>query len=202
MGFLTSRVRPGAAYLAGAPLLIAHRGGSALAPENTMEAFRRAIDWWRADILELDVQPTRDGEAVVFHDATLDRTTDGSGPVAAHTLDQLRQLDAGFRYRAGDGSSTPFRGAGITVPTLTEVLDAFPTVRVNVEIKDGRAQGRVLETVLAAGATHRVLIAAGKKKRRSRFRTIRRSGECIGRGDAGVLRRLPPPLPLPVPSRL
>jgi glycerophosphoryl diester phosphodiesterase len=170
MGFLNPRAQPGAVYFAGAPLLIAHRGGSALAPENTIEAFGRAVNWWRADILELDVQPTRDGGVVVFHDDTLDRTTDGSGPVSERTIDQLRQLDAGFRFQASDGSSTPFRSAGIRIPTLAEVLDAFPHVRVNVEIKDGRAQDRVLETILAAGATHRVLVAAGKKKRRARFR--------------------------------
>jgi glycerophosphoryl diester phosphodiesterase len=169
MRFLTPRAQPGAVYLAGAPLLIAHRGGSALAPENTLEAFRRAVNWWRADILELDVQPTRDGEAVVFHDATLERTTDGVGAVAARTIDELRQLDAGYHFRSVGGDPTPFRGAGIRIPTLAEVLDAFPDVRVNVEIKDGRAQERVLETILAARASHRVLVAAGKKKRRSCF---------------------------------
>jgi glycerophosphoryl diester phosphodiesterase len=170
MPFLTPRAQPGAVYLAGAPLLIAHRGGSSLAPENTLEAFRRAVNWWRADILEVDVQPTRDGEAVLFHDATLERTTDGAGPVAARTIDELRQLDAGFRFRSAGDGSTPFRGAGIRIPTLAEVLEAFPDIRVNVEIKDGRAQDRVLETILAARASHRVLVAAGKKKRRSRFR--------------------------------
>src|SRR5205085_4445303 len=77
------RSRPGHRYLAGAPLLIAHRGGSALAPENTLAAFRRALAWWRTDLLEIDVRPTRDGDAVVIHDATVDRTTDGSGPVSA-----------------------------------------------------------------------------------------------------------------------
>jgi glycerophosphoryl diester phosphodiesterase len=181
MALLTSRVQPGAVYLAGAPLLIAHRGGAALAPENTIEAFERAVNWWRADILEVDVQPTRDGEAVVFHDSTLQRTTDGAGPVASRTIDELRQLDAGFRFRAPDGSSTSFRGAGIGIPTFAQVLDAFPDVRVNVEIKDERAQERVLETILAARASHRVLVAAGKKKRRSRFRdyagAISASGE-------------------------
>ncbi|MDQ3556757.1 MAG: hypothetical protein M3409_08265, partial [Gemmatimonadota bacterium] len=72
-----SPVHPGHPYLAGAPLLIAHRGGAKLAPENTLLAFDRALRWWRADLLELDVRATRDGEAVVIHDASLDRTTDG-----------------------------------------------------------------------------------------------------------------------------
>ena len=121
--------RPGWPYLAGAPLLIAHRGGSALAPENTLLAFQRALDWWGADILELDVQPTRDGEAVVFHDDTLDRTTDGSGPVSARTLAELKQLDAGHHFTPDGGQTFPFRGRVIGIPTLAEVLRAFPGVQ-------------------------------------------------------------------------
>lgn len=160
--------RPGFPYLAGAPLLIAHRGGGALAPENTLLAFGRALDWWRADLLELDVHPTRDGEVVVIHDHTLDRTTDGSGPVAARSLAELRGLDAGHRFTPDRGRSFPFRGRGVGIPTLAEVLEAFPAARVNIEIKDGRAQERVAEIVAAAGAAGRVLIAAGKRANRTR----------------------------------
>ena len=72
-GRLSAVARPGSPYLSGATLLIAHRGGSALAPENTLLAFRQAVEWWRADVLELDVHPTRDGEVVVIHDRTVDR---------------------------------------------------------------------------------------------------------------------------------
>lgn len=164
------RARPGAAYLAGAPLLIAHRGGAALAPENTLLAFRRAIDWWRADILEMDVQPTRDGEAVVFHDPTLDRTTDGSGPIAERTLAEIRELDAGFRF-SPDGRTTPFRGAGAAISTLMEVLLACPGIRVNVEIKDARAADAVAEAIRRTRSDHRVLVAAGKRANRGRRRS-------------------------------
>ena len=160
--------RPGFRYLAGAPLLIAHRGGSGLAPENTIYAFRRALQWWRADLLEIDVQPTRDGDAVVIHDPTVDRTTDGSGAVAGMTVRELGELDAGYRY-SPDGSSYPLRGAGVRISTLREVLEAFPGARVNVEIKDARAQEPVWETVRALGAEQRVLIAAGDRKNRARF---------------------------------
>jgi glycerophosphoryl diester phosphodiesterase len=163
------RVRPGAAYLAGAPLLIAHRGGAALAPENTLLAFERALNWWGADVLELDVQPTLDGEVVVFHDATLERTTAGAGPVAAHSVAEIRQLDAGHWFTPDGGASHPFRNAGVRVPTLDEVLVAFPGARVNIEIKDGRAQGRVWETVRENGAIDRVLIAAGTRRDRARL---------------------------------
>lgn len=162
--------RPGQPYLAGAPLLIAHRGGSHLAPENTLPAFERALAWWRADVLELDVQPTRDGEVVVIHDATLDRTTDGQGRVSEQTLAEIRRCDAGYRFSADGGRSFPFRGQGVRVPTLDEVLERFPAARVNVEIKDGRAQQAVWRVVQRHGAWARVLIAAGRRANRARFR--------------------------------
>lgn len=161
--------RPGSPFLAGAPLLIAHRGGAALAPENTLLAFERALRWWRADILELDVQPTADGEAVVFHDETLERTTDGAGRVADHTLSEIRALDAGYRFTIDGGVTYPFRGRGIGVSTLEEVLTSVPGVRVNIEIKDGRVQERVWETIRDAGALDRILIAAGARRDRAKL---------------------------------
>jgi glycerophosphoryl diester phosphodiesterase len=161
--------RPGRPYLAGAPLLLAHRGGSALAPENTLLAFRQAAEWWSADILEIDVHPTLDGEVVVLHDATLDRTTDLSGAVAELPVAEVQRADAGYRFSADGGRTHPYRGRGVTIPTLAQVLDALPGMRVNVEIKDGRAQERVWEVVHAARATGRVLIAAGVTANRARF---------------------------------
>jgi glycerophosphoryl diester phosphodiesterase len=162
--------RPGHRYLAGAPLLIAHRGGSGLAPENTLAAFRRALDWWRADLLEIDVQPTRDGDAVVIHDPTVDRTTDGSGAVSSFTVAELKRLDAGHRFTPDGGATYPFRGTGVRLSTLREVLVALPHARVNVEIKDARAQQAVWDTVHELHAVHRVLIAAGDRNNRARFR--------------------------------
>jgi glycerophosphoryl diester phosphodiesterase len=162
--------RPGHRYLAGAPLLVAHRGGSGLAPENTLFAFRRAIEWWHADLLEIDVQPTRDGDALVIHDPTVDRTTDGSGPVSSLTVAELKRLDAGYRYTPDGGATFPYRGREIRLSTLREVLEALPDARVNVEIKDARAQQAVWDTVHDLHAVHRVLIAAGDRKNRARFR--------------------------------
>lgn len=159
--------RPGHPYFAGAPLLIAHRGGSALAPENTLIAFDRAVHWWGADLLELDVQPTRDGHAVVFHDSVVDRVTNGTGPVAAFQLTELRQLDAGFRFTPDEGRTFPFRGSGIGIPTLPEVLDAFPGTRINIEIKDPKVRPAVECAIRDARANGRVLIAAGRKAHRS-----------------------------------
>src|SRR5512140_3306235 len=97
--------------LAGAPLLVAHRGGGGLAPENTLPAFLSARDDWGADMIELDVHLTADGQVVVIHDPTVDRTTDGSGPVATKTLAELRELDAGYRFNTA-GRKYAFRRRG------------------------------------------------------------------------------------------
>jgi glycerophosphoryl diester phosphodiesterase len=108
------------------PILIAHRGGSLEAPENTMAAFRHAIELGMR-FVELDVQMTRDGELVVIHDETLDRTTDGSGPVRDYTLEEIRRFDA--------GSSFDIQYAGERVPTLREVLELCVGAGVGVVIE-------------------------------------------------------------------
>ena len=122
------------------PLFFAHRGGSALAPENTLPAFENGVALG-ADALELDVHYTRDGEIVVFHDETLDRTTSGRGPLAALTLDELRRLDAGYHFTPDGGATFPWRGKGVTVPTLREVYERFPQTRINIEMKVNDAEG-------------------------------------------------------------
>lgn len=105
-----------------------HRGGSKLAPENTLAAFRMAVEKYRTDVLELDVQLSRDGHVVVIHDEIVDRTTDGRGPVSSMTLAELQKLDA--------GAKTPgWAGKGAVIPTLREVLRAFPGHHVNIELK-------------------------------------------------------------------
>lgn len=163
----SARPRPGHRFLAGAPLLIAHRGGSALAPENTLPAFRRALHWWRADVLEIDVRCSRDGEVVVIHDETVDRTTNGTGRVADLPLSEIRALDAGFHFSPDGGASFPFRGQGVTIPTLREVLEAFPRARVNVELKDARSQPGTWRVIHDLAATARVLIASERRAFRS-----------------------------------
>jgi glycerophosphoryl diester phosphodiesterase len=116
------------------PLTFAHRGGAAVWPENTLEAFRGAIALGCSH-LETDLRVTRDGEIVVMHDARVDRTTNGTGEVSAFTLAELQRLDAGYRF-SPDGVSFPWRGRGLTVPTFAELCALSPAVRFNVEIKE------------------------------------------------------------------
>lgn len=114
----------------------AHRGASAIAPENTLAAFR-AAEAAGADGLELDVQLSCDGVPVVLHDETLDRTSDGRGPIAELPLEKIKCLDAGFWY------SPAF--AGEKIPTLHEVMQwGDSRLRLNIEIKDSAAGQAVL----------------------------------------------------------
>ncbi len=111
------------------PMIVGHRGAAGLAPENTLPAFQAAADLG-IDGVEFDVQRTLDGHLVVFHDAEVDRVTDGSGPIYEMTLDAVRQLDAGSTF------DPRFRGE--RVPTLRDVFDFLRgnDLLVMVELKD------------------------------------------------------------------
>lgn len=132
----------------------AHRGASRTHPENTLAAFREAVRLGAA-MVELDLRRTADGHVVVMHDATVERTTDGSGAVAESTLAALRELDAGSH--AGPGF------AGERIPTLEEVLDwSPPGVWLNLQVKAREPIGqRVARAVAARGLTDRCFIACG-----------------------------------------
>lgn len=129
-------------------LNIAHRGASGRFPENTLKAFGAAIEAG-AQMCELDVQLTSDGALVVIHDDTVDRTTDGRGPVRAMTLYELKRLDAGIRY------GRDFKGERI--PTLEEVIAlADGRCGLNIEIKSAGVERKVCEAIIA----HRALSTA------------------------------------------
>jgi len=137
----------------------AHRGGSLLRPENTLEAFGHGLALG-ADGLELDVHLSRDGIVVVHHDGTLDRTTDSRGPLAERTADELARVDAGHWFQPLDRTANeyPFRGRGIGIPRLAEVLTKFPHARLIIELKtpDAELARRAIAVVHAADAVDRV----------------------------------------------
>lgn len=158
-------------YLEGPrPRLFAHRGASGTHPENTLAAFAAGVAGG-ADRLELDVHATADGHVVVLHDAALDRTTDGAGPVRARTLAEVRALDAGAQFMAPDGRH-PWRGRDVRVPTLAELLVAHPDVPLNIEIKqdDPAIEDAVLRVLDQHGARERTLLAAEHASIMSRIR--------------------------------
>ncbi|MBI1294895.1 glycerophosphodiester phosphodiesterase [bacterium] len=126
--------RPVFERLTARSLVIAHRGGEGLWPSNTLFAFQKATELG-VDMLEMDVHASADGVLVVRHDDTVDSTTDGVGEVKAKTLAELKALDAGYTWTDDNGHSFPFRGQGITIPTLEEVFAALPDMPMTLEIK-------------------------------------------------------------------
>jgi glycerophosphoryl diester phosphodiesterase len=167
----------------GWPVNLAHRGASARAPENTLEAFRLAVESG-AGGLELDVHLTRDGHIVVIHDSTLDRTTDGAGAVARMTLDELRESDAGYNFSPDGGETYPYRGLNLYIPTLAEVLREFSGVAVNIDMKADLPgiEAAVLKVLREAGAEGRVLVASSRYRAVRRFRRI--SGGRVSTGSS------------------
>lgn len=139
--------------------VVGHRGNAAHAPENTLESFRQAVALG-VDALEFDVRLTRDGEVVVFHDASVARTTGRRGEVAALTLAQLQQLDAGATFRRPTDGATPYRGRDITVPTLAQVLAAFPDTPVLIEVKVAAASAPARAVIEGARAERRCIVAS------------------------------------------
>jgi glycerophosphoryl diester phosphodiesterase len=153
------------------PLVMAHRGGAGLWPENTAHAFAGAVALG-VDVLEMDLHGTADGALVIIHDATVDRTTNGTGRVNSLTLADLKRLDAGYRWTNDGGRTYPYRGKGITVPTLREALDEFPRARLNIDIK--QAQPSLVKSfcrmLTESGATSRVTVASFGSQTLAEFR--------------------------------
>jgi glycerophosphoryl diester phosphodiesterase len=115
-------------------MVIAHQGGEWLRPSNTLVAFDHAVGLG-VDVLEMDIHQTQDGVIVLMHDATVDRTTDGSGAIKEMSFAEIRALDAGHYWTDDDGATYPYRGQGIQVPTLEELFQRYPDMRMNIEIK-------------------------------------------------------------------
>jgi glycerophosphoryl diester phosphodiesterase len=121
-------------------LVLAHQGGDGEWPSNTLFAFQNAAELG-VDMLEMDVHMSSDGEIVVIHDDTVDRTTDGTGEVSAMSLAELQALDAGYDWPTVEGhpdlgtDTHPYRGQEIRIPTLKEIFLAFPDYPMSIEIK-------------------------------------------------------------------
>lgn len=150
--------RPHPALSVGRPQVFAHRGGSALRPENTVAAFDHGLSLG-ADGLELDVHLSKDGVVVVHHDATLERTTSGRGPIAACTAGELAGLDAAARFGA---PGFPFRGQGYGIPMFADVLRRYRGIPIIVELKVNEPElaHRVIDLIRKADALDRVSLGS------------------------------------------
>lgn len=115
-------------------LVFAHQGGEGMWPSNTLLGFERSVALG-ADVLDTDMHMTRDGALVLMHDETVDRTTNGRGAIRDLRLAELQALDAGYRFSPDGGTSFPYRGQGLMVPTLASLFERWPDKRFGIEIK-------------------------------------------------------------------
>ena len=155
----------------GWPVNFAHRGGAKVVPENTIEGFREGLRLG-AGVIELDVHATADGHVVVIHDPTVDRTTDGTGPIREMTLAEAKRLDAGYEFTPDEGKTYPCRGKGVKIPTLEEVYAEFSGVPINIEIKGKRSgiEEAVWRVIADAEARERTLVVSEDSDTIRRFR--------------------------------
>lgn len=167
------------------PIAMAHRGSMLLWPENTMTAFQGAVELGYR-YLETDLQISRDGVLVTFHDDTLDRTTDGKGPVSDHTLEELRQLDAAHRFQL-DGSH-PYRGKSVRIPTLEELVTAYPDRIVSLDLKSDGMEEALVDTIRRLDLWDRVIVGSFKGARLRRFRRLVDRPVAMSAGPSETLR--------------
>jgi glycerophosphoryl diester phosphodiesterase len=190
------------------PIVFGHRGASGELPENTLPAFALAVAQG-ATILETDAHLTRDGEIVLSHDPSVDRTTEGSGAVDEYTLAELQRLDAGYRFSPDGESSFPHRGQGMRIARLREAFEEFPGIRFNIEIKqnslaliDGTvrlvAEAGREETTLLAAADDDTMVALRGRVAQAGVRCAMgaATGDVVRFVRAAAANEAPPPEPM------
>ncbi len=145
--------------------IIGHRGAAGTAPENTFVSFEKALADG-ADFIEIDLRETKDGEILIFHDSTLERTTNGQGEVQQRNLNELKKFDAGYWFTPDGGKTYPFRGQRITIPTLEEFFITFPSVKATIEIKEASPVfiERLIASIKRSRKEETVLLATVKDK--------------------------------------
>lgn len=169
------------------PIAFAHRGGANHRPENTLLAFQNAIDLGYRYI-ETDIHLTADGHLVIFHDDTVDRTTNGTGRVRDFTFAELQALDAGYAFAADKGY--PYRGRGAKVPALIDALALHPDLRLNLEIKphDLRVVNALWELIERERLHDRVLVASANTEMVRAFRRLCRHKVATSASEQEIFR--------------
>jgi glycerophosphoryl diester phosphodiesterase len=174
------------------PLLFGHRGSNLRCPENTVPSFIAAIEDG-ANALELDVQLTSDGVVVVMHDDDGGRMCGTPGAVNATAFATLKNWDPGAGF-VDAGGARSFARRGLTIPRLADVVQAFPGIPINIDLKspDPRGIGRVVDVVTALGAADRVLLTSFHDEVMAAVRSSSWSGRVgFSKGDVYALRFLP-----------
>ena len=171
--------------------VIGHRGNRAHAPENTLESLREAVALG-VDAVEFDLRVSRDGKLVVIHDETLDRTTNGSGPVALRTVTELKGLDAGARFTPDGGRTFPWRGRGVRLSTFDEIIESLPReLPCIVELKTAAATEPLRVAVRRHAIAHRIIVAGFDP---DATRPLRGAGFALGACTPDVARLVLPAL--------
>lgn len=173
------------------PIVLAHRGGSHLAPEHTRPAFDKAFELG-VEGFEIDIRLTKDEEIIVFHDDTVDRTSDGTGFVKDYTLEELNQLNHGFNFIDLEGN-TPYQDSKLPVVTLRELLLDFPTVYINIDIKDSpdTYEGSLMPSKLwrlieELQVHNRVVVTSFYSEQVDRFNLYAQNSVALGAGETDV----------------
>ncbi len=166
------------------PIAFAHRGGAEEFPENTMRAFRHAVELGYTHV-ETDVHATADGVAVAFHDDSLDRVTDGRGVVSDLEWSQVR--------RALVAGTDP-------ILRLDELLEELPDTRINIDPKSDAAVEPLVEVLRRTGAVERVCVCSFSDRRTRRVRDRIGASLCVGAGPRGIARLLAASARVPAPA--
>lgn len=173
------------------PIVLAHRGGAHLAPEHTMLAFDQATTY-HVTGFEIDVRLTKDEEILIFHDESIDRTTDGTGLVANLTLEEIQSFNHGYNFRNLDGYY-PYRNEKVAAVTLRELLEKYPNMLVTIDIKDSpdTYEGSLMPSKLwrlieELNATDRVIVTSFYVEQIDRFNLYAQNRVALGAGESEV----------------
>ncbi|MGI9666314.1 MAG: glycerophosphodiester phosphodiesterase [Acidimicrobiia bacterium] len=168
------------------PLRLAHRGSRELWPENTWHGFDQAVEGLGYRYIETDVQVTKDGVVVVFHDDTLERTTNGVGAVRDWLFEDLVSLDAAYRF-SPDAESFPLRGSGVRISALDATLDRYPDTRFNIDLKAKGSEWATAEVITRMRRHDTVLIGSFSDRRIARFRRIMKGAVATSAGPQAAM---------------